>query len=232
MLSAFGLLVGHAREWARKDVGLRAFALTALLGMLSSLVTSAFTLVSLVGVPLLVAYLNLRSVLRDVSLEITTSLAVIVTMVLGVLVGHGHLYTPVASAVVMTMLLSWKSELSDFADDLSREEIRQLRRRIGQQRQHHCCGGRDGCTWSATARRGRCAGGLGLHFQSLVNLLLVYQQTRYKPIDSNPKRNVLRVVLAGLLALLVRERICPLTHVNRQSLPEDHRQIFRFLDAI
>ncbi len=119
-----GLLVGLEREWARKDVGVRTFALTALLGMLSSLVTSAFALVTLVGVLLLVGYLNLRSVLRDRSLEITTSVALIVTMVLGVLVGNGHLYTPVASAVVMTLLLSWKSELSEFAEDLSPEEIR------------------------------------------------------------------------------------------------------------
>jgi uncharacterized membrane protein (DUF4010 family) len=119
-----GLLVGLEREWARKDVGVRTFALTALLGMLSSLVTDAFALVTLGGVLLLVGYLNLRSVLRDRSLEITTSVALIVTMVLGVLVGNGHLYTPVASAVVMTLLLSWKSELSEFAEDLSPEEIR------------------------------------------------------------------------------------------------------------
>jgi uncharacterized membrane protein (DUF4010 family) len=78
----------------------------------------------LVGVLLLVGNLNLRSVLRDRSLEITTSVALIMTMVLGVLVGHGHLYTPVASAVVMTLLLSWKSELSEFAEELSPEEIR------------------------------------------------------------------------------------------------------------
>ena len=79
--------------------------------------------VTLGGVLLLVGYLNLRSVLRDCSLEITTSVALIVTMVLGVLVGNGHLYNPVASAVVMTLLLSWKSELSEFAEDLSPEEI-------------------------------------------------------------------------------------------------------------
>src|SRR5581483_5459964 len=119
-----GLLVGLEREWARKDVGVRTFAITALLGMLSSLVASTFALVSLVGVILLVGYLNLRSILRDRSLEITTSVSLMVTMILDVLVGHSHLYTPVASAVVMTLLLSWKSELSEFAENLSPQEIR------------------------------------------------------------------------------------------------------------
>ena len=34
----------------------------------------------------------------------TTSVALIVTFILGVLVGQGHLFTPVASAILMTML--------------------------------------------------------------------------------------------------------------------------------
>ncbi len=45
-----------------------------------------------------------RSLLVERSLEMTTSLALIVTFILGVLVGQGHLFTPVASAILMTML--------------------------------------------------------------------------------------------------------------------------------
>jgi hypothetical protein len=70
-----GLLVGLEREWAHKDVGLRTFSLTALLGMLSSLQEPIFAAISLIGVLLLVGFLNLRSVLADRSLEITTSVA-------------------------------------------------------------------------------------------------------------------------------------------------------------
>jgi uncharacterized membrane protein (DUF4010 family) len=121
-----GLLVGLEREWARKDVGLRTFSLTALLGMLSSLQEPIFAAISFIGVLLLVGFLNRRSVLADRSLEITTSVALIITAVLGILVGHGHVFTSVASAISMTLLLSWKTELSAFTVDLSLHRIRYL----------------------------------------------------------------------------------------------------------
>jgi uncharacterized membrane protein (DUF4010 family) len=43
---------------------------------------------------------------------------------LGVLVGLGHIFTPIAGAIIMTMLLAWKTELSRFADGLQPSEIR------------------------------------------------------------------------------------------------------------
>jgi uncharacterized membrane protein (DUF4010 family) len=39
-------------------------------------------------------------------------------------VGIGHVFTPVASAIVITMLLAWKLELQKFAGGLTLEEIR------------------------------------------------------------------------------------------------------------
>lgn len=119
-----GLLVGLEREWSHKDVGVRTFAITALFGTLSALVSLQLALLCSVGVFLLIAFMNGRSLLVDRSLEMTTSAALLVTYVLGVLVGQGHLFTPVASAILMTMLLAWKTELSRFAGDLTREEIR------------------------------------------------------------------------------------------------------------
>lgn len=94
-----GLLVGLEREWSHKDVGVRTFAIIALFGTLSALVV----------------FMNIRSLLLDRSLEMTTSAALLVTYVPGVLVGVGHLFTPVASAIVMTMLLASKTELARFA---------------------------------------------------------------------------------------------------------------------
>ena len=79
---------------------------------------------SLVGVFLLVASMNARSILTDRSVEITTSAALILNYLLGVLVGLGHIFTPVAGAIVMTMLLAWKTELSRFAGGLLPSEIR------------------------------------------------------------------------------------------------------------
>jgi uncharacterized membrane protein (DUF4010 family) len=119
-----GMLAGMEREWSNKDVGIRTFAIVALLGMLASLIGPSVAIAALVGVFLLVAAMNTRSILDDGSLEITTSAALMVNYLLGVLVGLGHIFTPVAGAIVMTMLLAWKTELSRFAGGLQPSEIR------------------------------------------------------------------------------------------------------------
>ena len=119
-----GLLVGIEREWSNKDLGIRTFALTALLGTMASLFAPSMAAVSLVGVFLIVIFANARSVLVDRSLEATTSAALLVVYVLGALAGEGHLFTPVAAAILMTMLLAWKVELRRFAGGLQPAEIR------------------------------------------------------------------------------------------------------------
>ena len=119
-----GMLAGMEREWSNKDVGIRTFAIVALLGMLASLISQSIVIASLVGVLLLVAVMNTRSIVTDRSLEITTSAALILNYLLGVLVGLGHIFTPIAGAIVMTMLLAWKTELSRFAGGLQPSEIR------------------------------------------------------------------------------------------------------------
>jgi uncharacterized membrane protein (DUF4010 family) len=119
-----GMLAGMEREWSNKDVGIRTFAIVALLGMLASLIGPSISIAAFIGVFLLVAAMNARSILDDRSLEITTSAALIVNYLLGVLVGLDHIFTPVAGAIVMTMLLAWKTELSRFAGGLQPSEIR------------------------------------------------------------------------------------------------------------
>src|SRR6202167_1900627 len=119
-----GLLVGIEREWSNKDLGARTFALTALLGTTAALFGSAMVIASMVGVFLIVVAANARAVLVDRSLEATTSTALLVIFVLGALAGQGHLFTPVAAAILMTMLLAWKVELHRFAGGLQPAEIR------------------------------------------------------------------------------------------------------------
>ncbi|MGA8502114.1 MAG: DUF4010 domain-containing protein [Candidatus Sulfotelmatobacter sp.] len=119
-----GLLVGFEREWAHKEVGVRTFSITALLGTLAALASGQYAGICLVGVIILATLINGRSLLLDGSLEMTTSVALIVTFVLGVMIGQGHLFTPVASAIVVTMLLAWKTELQQFAGGLAPNEIR------------------------------------------------------------------------------------------------------------
>jgi len=121
---AVGMLVGFERESANKDAGIRTFGLTALLGALSVLIAPSYALAGVVGVIVLVAFLNAHSLLSNRSLEITTSAALLVTYALGVLVGLGHTFTPVASAILMTLLLAWKVELRKFAGGVSIDELR------------------------------------------------------------------------------------------------------------
>lgn len=119
-----GLLIGLEREWANKDAGARSFAITALLGTLSVLLSPHFAMVSMVGIFALVGFLNVKRLLIDRTLEVTTSIALIVTLVLGVLVGEGHYFTSISAGILTTILLAWKLELAGFADQLKPEEIR------------------------------------------------------------------------------------------------------------
>lgn len=119
-----GMLVGLEREWSNKDVGIRTFAIVSMLGMLAAIISQQIAITSLIGVFLLVIAMNGRSIITTRSLEITTSAALMATYLLGVLVGAGHVFTPVAGAIVITMLLAWKTELSRFAGGLQPSEIR------------------------------------------------------------------------------------------------------------
>jgi uncharacterized membrane protein (DUF4010 family) len=119
-----GILIGLERTWAHKEVGMRTFAIMAVVGLLGSLLGNPFALLSIGGAFLLVACINVRAILADRSLEITTSAALIAVAMLGVLVGQGHVFAPIASAIVVTMLLAWKVEVSRFASGLQPEEIR------------------------------------------------------------------------------------------------------------
>jgi uncharacterized membrane protein (DUF4010 family) len=121
---SIGLLVGFEREWANKDIGVRTFALTSLLGLLASLTGQPFTVIAGGAILVLIAFLNLHSVQITRKLEATTSVALIIVFLLGEMVGDGHLFTPVACAIVVTMLLSLKPQFHAFAGGLRQEEVR------------------------------------------------------------------------------------------------------------
>jgi uncharacterized membrane protein (DUF4010 family) len=121
---AMGMLIGFEREWANKDFGVRTFTLTALLGALTALLSVPITLMGMFAIVLSAALLNLRAILSSNSMEGTTSVALVLTFVLGALVGNGHVFTSVACAVVATSLLSLKPQFKQFAGGLRAEEIR------------------------------------------------------------------------------------------------------------
>jgi uncharacterized membrane protein (DUF4010 family) len=119
-----GLLVGFEREWAHKDLGVRTFAITSILGMLASLIGTPFIIGALAGVIVLPTLVNIANIVQHRSLETTTSAALLVTFALGALIGQGHVFTPTACAIVMTLLLALKPQFSRFAGGLTPEEIR------------------------------------------------------------------------------------------------------------
>jgi uncharacterized membrane protein (DUF4010 family) len=119
-----GLFVGLEREWAQKEVGVRTFSIVALFGTLTVLYDPHLMPAALGGTFLLVVLLNLQSLLRDASLEMTTSASLLVTLILGGLIGQGHYFSVVASAILMTFLLAWKVGLTRFAGGLQPGEIR------------------------------------------------------------------------------------------------------------
>ena len=119
-----GLLVGLERQWAHKELGSRTFTLVSLLGALAALISPAFVIAAFAGVIALVAVVGVRNVVLRNATELTTSAALMVTFVLGVLAGEGHVFTPAAAVILMTLLLSLKPQLTRFAGGLKPEEVR------------------------------------------------------------------------------------------------------------
>jgi uncharacterized membrane protein (DUF4010 family) len=119
-----GMLVGLEREWSQKDLGTRTFTIVAMAGTLSVLAAPEAAYVTFAGVLLIVLLAGLRNVHEGKPIESTTSAAVIATFVMGILVGQGHHYTPIASAILMTALLSLKPALTHFAGGLQVAEVR------------------------------------------------------------------------------------------------------------
>jgi uncharacterized membrane protein (DUF4010 family) len=119
-----GVLIGLEREWAQKAVSVRTFAITALLGAVTAIAGEMTVFVAFIGLTFLLTLMNIHSLLKRDALELTTSVALLVTLALGALIGVGHYFTATAAAFLMTLLLSFKAGFSAFAGTLQLEEIR------------------------------------------------------------------------------------------------------------
>ena len=122
--AAIGLLIGLEREWAHKEAGVRSFAITALLGTLAWLVSPTLAFVQVGIIIIAILLVNFYSMVKDHPLEITTSLALALTNILGILVGMGDFFIAFTCAIVITALLSWKTEIVAFTSKLKVSEIR------------------------------------------------------------------------------------------------------------
>jgi uncharacterized membrane protein (DUF4010 family) len=119
-----GLFVGLEREWRGKEAGLRTFGLVGLLGAMGGMLGTPYAITTLVLIGVLLVFLNLQGLRAGEGSELTTSAAMLVTCLSGVLCGLGHTFTPVAVGVVTAGLLSWKEYLAEFGHKLTVQELR------------------------------------------------------------------------------------------------------------
>lgn len=122
--ASIGLLIGLEREWAHKEAGGRSFTIATLLGTLSWLIGPSFALVEVGVVVVIVIFINLLSLREQQPLEVTTSLALAATNLLGILVGMGAYFLAFTCALLIAVLLSWKPEMVAFTSILTVREIR------------------------------------------------------------------------------------------------------------
>jgi uncharacterized membrane protein (DUF4010 family) len=119
-----GLFIGLEREWRGKDAGLRTFGFVSLAGAMAAMLGPPFAVATLGLIGVLVVILNLHSIRAGQGTELTTSAALVVTVLSGELCGFGHTITPVAIIVVSTGLLSWKERLAEFGHKITADELR------------------------------------------------------------------------------------------------------------
>src|SRR5579884_1011613 len=122
--TGIGLLIGLEREWAHKEAGVRSFTIAALLGTLAWQVAPILAFVQLSVVLTIIILVNVDAVHKERDLEITTSLALAATNVLGIVVGAGSFFLAFTCAIVIAALLSWKTEFLSFTRSLTIAEIR------------------------------------------------------------------------------------------------------------
>ena len=119
-----GLFIGLERERRGKESGVRTFALVAVLGCLGGLLGENYALLGMLLLGILIILLNIQAIRTKSDTELTTSIALLLTGVIGILCGMGHIFTPVSVGIVVVALLAWKQDLSGFSVNLSETELR------------------------------------------------------------------------------------------------------------
>ncbi len=121
---SLGLLIGLERERRGKEAGLRTFGFIGLMGAMGGALGPAYGLAALGATAVLVMILNVSSLRAEQGTELTTSAAMMVTAMAGILCGQGHTLPPAAVMVIAAALLAWKERLADFSMGVSEGEIR------------------------------------------------------------------------------------------------------------
>lgn len=132
---AIGLMIGLERGWEERDAeegariaGVRTYGLIALLGGVSSLLTEQFgalvlglVFIGMTGMMTAAYVVNLH---KGKDVGITSLVAALLTFFLGALAANGKMTIAAASAVVTTLLLSYKPVLHRWVSNLEGSELR------------------------------------------------------------------------------------------------------------
>lgn len=123
MAVALGIFVGLEREHSQKT-GVRTFGLAALACCLGGLMGDLYAGFALAFVGIGILGMNYREMVKTRKLALTTSSALSVIALCGVLYGQGHVFTPTVAGILTAALLAWKQSISQFAGVVSEKELR------------------------------------------------------------------------------------------------------------
>src|SRR5690625_3542070 len=118
-----GLLVGLERERSGKAAGMRTFSMAALMGFIAWKMGLPFALASLVFISVLIVIFNVWAIRRSLVAETTTSVALFLITLVGMMTAAGNLLISVAVVIFVMLLLSWQEEMVLFSQHLKRNEL-------------------------------------------------------------------------------------------------------------
>jgi uncharacterized membrane protein (DUF4010 family) len=122
--AAVGMLIGFERESQHKGVGIRTFSLTSLLGTVCALLGQNFALEGMGVITILTIVVSMKPNTKGRVLGLTTAVALVSTALLGMMIGFGHVFTPIAAAIIITMLLSLSEQFQRITGGVSSKELR------------------------------------------------------------------------------------------------------------
>ncbi len=121
---AIGVFIGMQREQRHPEIGMRTFAFVGMLGAAAGLLGDGYALLVLALVGVLIVVLNVWTLQGREGAEIAAGAALLLTGVVGILLGKGHTFTAMAIGLATAGLLAWKEPYSNFSRALSDAEIR------------------------------------------------------------------------------------------------------------
>ncbi|AFD01131.1 putative membrane protein [Methanocella conradii HZ254] len=122
--TALGMFIGLEREWAHKEAGIRTFGLFCLTGMISTVIYQPYaTIACAIFAIAFIIVMSAHGISQRKDPNLTTGAALFVTFFVGVLIGIGQMVPAVIIAIIVTALLSIKTELQSIAVELTAQEV-------------------------------------------------------------------------------------------------------------